>query len=408
MKKLVVLIGLMLSIPLLAQLQMAPPGGMGAMGPMPGGMGRPGAGRQAISPNIVTFKLHNRPASEVFPLLQPFLGGGNLAYDENQQMLLLQCSDEEAQTVKNLLLLLDQPLPRIQTPSFQLSFYFIKCQLNQDPVSEEAVRQTWEKLQETRVPDTTIFKGSLRKAINDFKARGIGVLVRWDVLETEGVSPDDEVKFSYLEGLKDIRLRQALEIIVKAMGPLEAKISYAIDADGMVVISTAGDLPRTNKSNLLPEILIPIGKVLAKNGFGNPQLLAPFIVKSQENGTFKAEGCLAWSPENEELVPLWANVEGHLTRKQDGKTLQLEVQSSLITEQTTPATTRPASACLPSKTMRIFNIKTTTVTSEGDYVILAGTPAGLMPGQAIALVIRVDAEGTSPTLAPKAAIKSTP
>jgi hypothetical protein len=398
MKKLIPLIGLILSTPFLAEAQIGA-GAMGGMAP-----GAPGV-RQVISPKIVLFQLHNRPASVIIPLLQPFLRSATLACDERTQTLLLQYNnDEEEQAIKNLIFSLDQPSPKIQSPSFQLSFYFIKCQLNQDAVYENAVRETWERLQDTIIPDPAVFKASLRKVFNDFKVRGIRLLVRWDILETEGVSPDDEMKFQFLEGLKNISLRQALEIIVKTMGPPEAKISYAIDSDGMVVISTAESLPKTNKPKLLPEFLKATGNSLAKNGFGNPELIAPFMIKSQENGTFQAMGFLVgqegWTPAKVEEIPIWAAVKGQLTRNKDGKTLQLEIQSTLMAQSTPPAT-QPAGASIPSQKREIFSIKTTTVTPEGDYVILAGTPAGLMPGQAIALVIRVDAEGTSPTLAPK-------
>ncbi len=102
--------------------------------------------------------------------------------------------------------------------------------------------KTEKKLKQTFLPETTMFKVSLRKAFNEFKARGVKVLVRWDVLETEGISPDDEVKYASLEGFKDISLKQILEIIIKTMGTQEANINYAIDTDGMVVISTQDNL----------------------------------------------------------------------------------------------------------------------------------------------------------------------
>jgi type II secretory pathway component GspD/PulD (secretin) len=107
---------------------------------------------------------------------------------------------------------------------------------------EGAALITEKKLKQTFLPDTIPFKTTLRKAFMEFKNRGVKVLVRWTVLETEGVTPDDEVKYTSLEGFKDISLKQILEIIVKTMGPEEANINYAIDTDGMVVVSTKDNL----------------------------------------------------------------------------------------------------------------------------------------------------------------------
>ncbi len=101
---------------------------------------------------------------------------------------------------------------------------------------------TERKLKQTFFEDTTVFKGTLKKAFKIFRSRGIKVFVRWDVLEAEGVTADDEVKYDVFEGLKDISAKTALELIIKTMGPSEAGINYAIDTDGMVVVSTKDNL----------------------------------------------------------------------------------------------------------------------------------------------------------------------
>ncbi len=102
-------------------------------------------------------------------------------------------------------------------------------------VTEKKLRQI--------IPDTQMFKGTnLRKAFAIFQNQGVNIFVRWDVLETENVTPEDEVKFQSLEGFKDISLRTALEILVKTMGTPEAGINYAIDTDGLVIISTRDNL----------------------------------------------------------------------------------------------------------------------------------------------------------------------
>ncbi len=101
---------------------------------------------------------------------------------------------------------------------------------------------TERKLKQTFFEDTSIFKGTLKKAFKILRSRGIKIFVRWDVLEAEGVSADDEVKYDVFEGLKDISAKTVLKLIIKTMGPSEAGINYAIDTDGMVVVSTKDNL----------------------------------------------------------------------------------------------------------------------------------------------------------------------
>jgi len=110
---------------------------------------------------------------------------------------------------------------------------------------------TEKKLRQT-LPDTLMFKGAnLRKAFSVFQNRGINIFVRWDVLEMENITPEDEVKYVSLEGFRDIALKTVLEILVKTMGTQEAGIDYAIDADGMVVIGTKDSL---RESGLTPRL----------------------------------------------------------------------------------------------------------------------------------------------------------
>ncbi len=116
-------------------------------------------------------------------------------------------------------------------------------------VGETPARSTEKKLRTTFIQDTSVFRGTLGKAFKVFKANGINIFVRWDVLEGEGITSDDEVKMEAFEGLTNISLKTALKLLIKTMGG--ENINYAIDSDGIVVVSTADDL---TESSLTPRI----------------------------------------------------------------------------------------------------------------------------------------------------------
>ncbi len=98
------------------------------------------------------------------------------------------------------------------------------------------------QLTRTFIEDPSVLRGSLRKAFSVFRSKGAKILVRWDVLELEGLSPDDDVKFDAFEGLKDLSLKTALEIILKTMGSSDIGINYAISSEGLVIVSTNDSL----------------------------------------------------------------------------------------------------------------------------------------------------------------------
>jgi type II secretory pathway component GspD/PulD (secretin) len=115
--------------------------------------------------------------------------------------------------------------------------------LNKTIVGEAPARLTERKLQATIVPDMSVFRGTLRKATDYFKQQGIQMFVEWSALEIEGISPDNDVEFTPLEGLKDIPLRSALEKLLRTLGK---EPNYAIDTDGIVMVSTRDELLANN------------------------------------------------------------------------------------------------------------------------------------------------------------------
>lgn len=115
--------------------------------------------------------------------------------------------------------------------------------LNKTLVGEAPARLTEKKLQATMVPDMSVFRGPLRKAMEYFKQQGVQIFVEWSALEIEGIAPDNEVNIEALESLKDITLRSALEKLLRTLGK---EPNYAIDTDGVVIVSTRDGLLENN------------------------------------------------------------------------------------------------------------------------------------------------------------------
>lgn len=66
---------------------------------------------------------------------------------------------------------------------------------------------------------------------------GINVVVRWQVLADQGIDPQTPVNLS----LKDVRLSQALPLLLKSVGHGSMKLDYRID-NGILIVSTQEDL----------------------------------------------------------------------------------------------------------------------------------------------------------------------
>jgi Flp pilus assembly secretin CpaC/tetratricopeptide (TPR) repeat protein len=118
-------------------------------------------------------------------------------------------------------------------------------------VGDTPSRITEKTLRQTFIENTEMFQGTIQDALKVFQGKDINVFVRWDVLEFEGISPDDEVKYDSLEAFKNISLQTILELLLSTMGPQESEINYAIDSNGVVVISTKSNL---TSSNLTPRV----------------------------------------------------------------------------------------------------------------------------------------------------------
>jgi hypothetical protein len=248
-----------------------------------------------------------------------------------------------------------------------------------------------------------VFHGSLRKAFQYFSGRGINMFVRWDRLETDGISPDDEVRFATLEGLKDISLRTALEFLIKAQFPEETNLAYGIDPAGAVVISAPDDVPREYHS--VPKFLAPAKEALMGNGFDNPSLIGTvqFMVRNSarppvcvEFGGFGRGGPVgpggpagpapmmsngAFNTSSTSVIngkiPLSIRIAGGIGR---------EPESGQVILDLSPLTVKAED----EYGRMLLDLRTSVVVSPGDYLVLSTVPTDPAYGRAIAVVIRVD------------------
>lgn len=118
-------------------------------------------------------------------------------------------------------------------------------------VDESPSRVTSKLLQTVYIENTEVLRGSLEHAFDVIQKKGINIVVRWEILEQEGVSKDDEVKFDTLKGLKNISLRALLYAMVPTIAPSEVGANYAIDPNGILVVSTKDDLVNSKLSPII-------------------------------------------------------------------------------------------------------------------------------------------------------------
>ncbi|MFA5863551.1 MAG: secretin N-terminal domain-containing protein [Phycisphaerae bacterium] len=344
--------------------------------------------------SVSAFHLVHRPVKDVLPLLQNMLTNTSVrvaADEEKNTIFVILHSGQrgvpmDLNTITGLITQLDTPKPQsLQPQVLQINFYFLKGRSAADAGSDAAVRETWKKLQTTVLKDMSAFRDKLSHAFSYFNQQGINLSVQWSKLETEGITPADDVKYGNIVGLKNVNFKAALEILLKT---LPGSVGYAVDRNGLLIVSTTDTLPESYQP--LPEFLASAGEALDKNGFRNPQLLAQLSVKAQENGKFDTSGFS------------WADGGGIIQFKVSGKTgsrsehsIPLEVQAGIhapvsLLPSGLPlrrrTSTAPASISINYQSTGVI---TSIVAPFGDYVILAAYPSDPSVEQSIAIVIRV-------------------
>ena len=110
-------------------------------------------------------------------------------------------------------------------------------------VGELPARVTERKLEGTMIKDVTPLRGTLREAFNFFKSQGVRMFVRWEALEFEGITPDSDVNYDALEGLTDVTLKTAMELLLKTVG---GEVNYGVNTDGFVIVATRDSLMMEN------------------------------------------------------------------------------------------------------------------------------------------------------------------
>jgi len=401
------------------------------MGGMPGAMGGRTGGSNPVPETVQTYVLKYRSPSDLCRLINQVLLV-KVAADEERKLLLVQGTPVQISNVSDLIKQFDTPAPPrppVKADSFQVRFFFLQCRSGMTAVSDEAIQKTMDILDGVRVKDTSVFRGPLRKAIQFFSNQGLNVFARWDRLEQEGISPDDESRLGPLEGMKNIPLRAALEYLLKAQSP-EASLAYGIDPMGTVVISTANDVPGEYRP--LPKFLMPAKEVLVGNGFDNPSLIGTvhFMVRNSgrpqaspeptgfgnpmRGGMIRSagmpgmgmgdpqplpatdDGAFATSATSviNNDIPLTIRVEGKVYREpESGQViLNLAPLAVIVEGSNPPATTAPVMRRAPSSSPQqmLLDLRTTVVVKPEDYLVLTAVPTDPEFGRGIAVVIRVD------------------
>jgi len=126
-----------------------------------------------------------------------------------------------------------------------------------------------------------------------------------------------------------------------------------------------------------PAMLAPVMGALADNGFQQAVLLAPLKVTVGRRGSFAVEGSAAQFDRM-----LGVRVEGD-ARMVDATSVELKVQAMLG-----PKVALPGTLGGPEPMFRLTSVVSAPL---GDYIVLATSPGATDYGQAIALVVRVDA-----------------
>lgn len=127
----------------------------------------------------------------------------------------------------------------------------------------------------------------------------------------------------------------------------------------------------------VPPALRPVIDALAEQGFHNAMLLAPLRVTVGRSGRFELEGSAA---QFDRMLDV--RVEGE-ARSVDDDSVELRVKATIG-----PKVALPGTLAGPEP---MFRLVSTMTTALGDYVVLATSPGATEYGQAIALVVRVDA-----------------
>jgi type II secretory pathway component GspD/PulD (secretin) len=169
-------------------------------------------------------------------------------------------------------------------------------------IGDTPARITEKKLMQTFIDDTKVFTGTLRDAFNVFANKGVRVFVAWDVLEIEGITPDQEVKMEALQGFKDINLKTAMEILLRTLGSADIGIDYAIDTNGVVQVSNKDGLRGANLTPRLGRLETRVYNISDIMSYQPSLSSIPEVEPQQEEESVKQEDLQA--KEFDELVSL--------------------------------------------------------------------------------------------------------
>ncbi len=134
--------------------------------------------------------------------------------------------------------------------------------------------------------------------------------------------------------------------------------------------------PAQPVADLMPEVR----EVLKRSGFSTPSAAAPLVIRTAELNTFESEGCWVLG---EKAVKMSLKGEAHIL--ESDRSIHLTIIGARV--QGLIEKGRGG-----EQWHVIFDLSTTVVAPLGDVLLLSTAPAHPL-GQAIALVIRVEADG---------------
>lgn len=136
----------------------------------------------------------------------------------------------------------------------------------------------------------------------------------------------------------------------------------------------------------LPKALAPVARTIIENGFGDPSLLATVIVTVDEGRRFEQKARLQGTTDNKVTEVLEFSVSG-AARLQPNRDL-VQIELSVVVE----GGYSEGEETFLSAGETVFSMKTAVATKLGGYVVLAAGPGSTATGNAIVLVIQVNAD----------------
>ena len=284
---------------------------------------------------VLVFKLKSAMAHEVTRALKTICPEVRTAADTRTNSVILSGTDEALQLAQSVL----ESLDNIEAPPELSSHYFHTS---------------------FRVKDT------IARMVRGVCSPVAEISYSGNLLVVRGTDSDHQEVNRFV--LEYERSRKS-ESIVEGLGePTTLQIAFYFIQAGQTAGGQRSGTP-------LPKSLAAVGKALEENGFFTPTVLAPVLVRVQNNGEYRIRSSAS-------AVGPTAYLQLHGTASRagsDGKTVDLAVEANL--------TERPGGDRKGVK--NLLDLDTSISAPLGDFVVLSASPAPDDENLIVALVVRV-------------------